>query len=110
MARGITPEASFQSAVIDLAHLYQWRVAHFRRARTKHGWTTAVGAEGKGWPDLILCHERRGIILVRELKVPPNRTTSEQDEWLRVLRAVGVDAGVWTPRDWPNIEYTLEVT
>mgnify|MGYP001587253468 CR=1 FL=1 len=104
----MTPEESFQSAVIDMAHLRGWRVAHFRKARTAKGWRTAVGGDGKGWPDLILCHEASGTILSRELKVPPNKTTPEQDVWLRVLEACGVDSGVWTPDDWDEIEYTLE--
>jgi VRR-NUC domain len=101
------PEESFQSAVVDMAHLYGWIVAHFRRARTARGWTTAVGADGKGWPDLFLCHERSGRVLARELKVPPNRVTPEQVVWLRVLNMVGVDAKVWTTADWTEIEATL---
>lgn len=105
--RGRTPEESFQLAVVDLAHLYGWRVAFFRRSRTKRGWRTAVGADGKGWPDLILCHPKSGRILARELKVPPNDTTPEQEEWLRVLCVVGVDAKVWTPADWVTIELEL---
>lgn len=103
----MTPEESFQSAVVDMAHLYGWRVAHFRKARTVKGWRTAVGGDGKGWPDLFLCHESRKLAIARELKVPPNRTTPEQQEWLRVLRATGVDSDVWTPDDWDEIERTL---
>lgn len=103
----MSPEESFQSAVIDLAHLHGWRVAHFRRARTKKGWVTAVGADGKGWPDLFLCHEARGIVLARELKIPPNQLTPEQNKWLLVLCAVGINAKVWRPADWPEIEQTL---
>lgn len=105
--RVLNLEESFQSAIIDLAHLCGWKAAHFRKARTKDGWVTAVGADGKGWLDLVLCHEARGRMLVRELKVPPNRLTADQEMWLRVLRACGVDAGVWTPADWPDIEGTL---
>ena len=103
----MTAEESFQSAVIDLAHLRGWRVAHFRRARTKNGWRTAVSADGKGWPDLFLVHEQTGRIMARELKIPPNRLTPEQDQWLRTLRACGIDAKVWTPDDWKNIEAEL---
>lgn len=33
-------EAQFQAAVVDLARLAGWRVAHFRPARTSHGWAT----------------------------------------------------------------------
>ena len=88
-------------------HLYGWAVAHFRKARTSKGWITAVGADGKGWPDLFLCHPERGIAIARELKVPPNNITPEQQAWLRVLNATGVDARVWTPNDWAAIEHTL---
>ena len=104
----MTPEASFQSAVIDMAHLYGWRVVHFRKARTKTGWITAVGADGKGWLDLLLCHEKMGVVIARELKVPPNKTTPEQDTWLRVLNACGIDARVWSTEDWTEIETTLK--
>jgi hypothetical protein len=103
----VNAEASFQSAVIDLAHLYGWRVAHFRAARTLRGWATPVGADGKGWPDLFLVHPVRGIALARELKVPPNRLTSEQRQWLHNLSAAGIDAQVWTPGDWDKIQATL---
>jgi hypothetical protein len=103
----MTGEESFQSAVVDMAHLHRWRVAHFRRARTAKGWVTAVGADGKGWPDLLLCHEKAGHVIARELKIPPNTTTPEQDAWLRVLNAVGIDARVWTPLCWYEIEQTL---
>lgn len=105
--RNLTPEESFQTAVIDLAHLHGWHVAHFRKARTKKGWITAVGADGKGWPDLFLCHPKRQIVIARELKVPPNKLTKEQEEWIDVLNACGIWAKVWTPADWPEIEATL---
>lgn len=107
MGKRMGEEASFQSAVIAVARLHGWKVAHFRKARTKRGWVTAVSADGQGWPDLLLCHPQRGLILARELKVPPNTTTPEQETWLCVLRACGVDARVWTPTDWVEIQRTL---
>jgi hypothetical protein len=103
----VRPEESFQSAVVYLAQLRGWLVAHFRKARTKTGWITAVGGDGKGWPDLFLCHPARGVAIARELKVPPNRATPEQEAWLLALRECGIDAKVWTPADWPEIEMTL---
>lgn len=103
----MTPEESFQSAVVAMAHLHGWSVAHFRKARTKRGWCTAVSADGKGFPDLILCNADLGQVLARELKVPPNKITPEQDAWLCLLNACGIDAGVWTPKDWDEIEYIL---
>jgi hypothetical protein len=52
-------EASFLEQIIDLAHLFGWRVAHFRAARTFSGWRTPVQGDGKGFPDLVLCRRRR---------------------------------------------------
>lgn len=101
----MTGEESFQSAVVAMAHLYGWRVAHFRKARTKHGWRTAVSGDGKGWPDLFLVRDTD--CLARELKVPPNKATKEQEAWLQALATAGIDAKVWTPDDWDEIEATL---
>lgn len=103
------PEESFQSAVIAKAHLCGWVVAAFGKARVKDGWRTPCRANSKGWLDLFLCHERRGLVLARELKIPPNKLTPEQADWLRILNACGIDAGVWTPKDWPAIDKALEV-
>ena len=47
-------EAEFQRMVIDMAHLFGWRVAHFRKVQTHGRWMTAVAADGKGFPDLVL--------------------------------------------------------
>lgn len=103
-------EAQFQRMVIDLAHLYGWRVAHFRRVQVRRGsgsvyWETPVAADGKGFPDLVLV--RGGSLLFAELKVPPNTTTPEQREWLAALRAAGQHVAVWTPDSWVEIEATL---
>ena len=101
-------EAGFEQTVIELAQLCGWKVAHFRRSRTATGWVTAVGADGKGWPDLFLAHPTRGLAIAWELKVPPNKTTPEQEEWIDVLRAVGIDAKTVTPDDWEYIERVLK--
>jgi hypothetical protein len=101
------PEESFQSAVVEMAHLYGWKVALFRKARTKTGWVTAVGADGKGWLDLFLAHDGLQKIIFVELKVPPNTCTPEQIGWLQYLIRCCEDARVWTPNDWDEIEDTL---
>ena len=45
-------ESELQEAVIDLAHLLNWRVAHFRSVPVKHGdrvvYETPVQADGAG--------------------------------------------------------------
>jgi hypothetical protein len=39
--------------------------------------------------------------------VPPNTCTVEQEKWLITLAACGIDARVWAPGDWIEIERTL---
>jgi hypothetical protein len=93
-------ERDLQNAVIDLARIFGWRCAHFRPAKTAKGWRTAVQADGKGFPDLLLI---RGTELkVRELKVGKNKTSVEQEGWIEAFRLAGVDAGIWTEVDIPD--------
>lgn len=101
-------EAGFQQAVIDLAHLNGWLVAHFRPAQTRAGkWVTPVAADGAGFPDLVLVHDEH--VLFRELKTAKGRVSVAQMHWLDALELAGADVGVWRPGDWPEIEATLVV-
>ena len=93
-------ERDLQSAVVDLARLYGWRVAHFRPARTSRGWRTPVEADGKGFPDLLLI--RGTQIKVRELKAGRNKLAPEQRDWLAAFEVAGIDAGIWTELDLPD--------
>src|SRR5205823_4705076 len=64
---GVTgPEAALQTQVIQLGHLYRWRIAHFRPALTAQGWRTPVEADGAGFPDLVLT--RSPELIIAELK------------------------------------------
>lgn len=104
-------ESDFQAAVVELARLRGWRVAHFRPARTAHGWATPVAYDGKGFPDLVLCRDTRMIFA--ELKQDNARLHQDQHDWLEALGAVAaeangiIEAACWRPRDWPEIEATL---
>lgn len=91
-------EAELQAAVIEGAHAFGYLVAHFRPARTEHGYRTPVQADGKGWPDLVLVG--RGRVLFRELKAVGGRASKAQLMWGVSLRAAGADYGVWTPVEW----------
>jgi VRR-NUC domain len=95
-------EADLQGVVIDLAHLYRWRVAHFRSVAVKHGdrvaYETPVQADGAGFPDLVLV--RGGRVLYRELKSERGTLSAAQQDWLHALRSAGADANVWRPSDW----------
>ncbi len=98
-------EADFQTAVIDLAQLLGWRVAHFRPARTNAGWRTPVSADGKGFPDLVLVRDR---VLFVELKSETGRLSPDQRAWVAALDDAGAQAFVWRPFHWPEIERTLK--
>ena len=105
-----SPEAIFTDWVIDLAHVNDWRVAHFHAVRAPSGRTiTPVFADGKGWPDLVLVRER---VIYAELKAryQKGKLRPEQAEWLERLRLAGAEAYLWEPRDKPEIEDVLRVT
>lgn len=94
-------EAELQKIVIDMAHLFGWYVAHFRAAQTAKGWRTAVSADGKGFPDLVLAKNGRAIFA--ELKTDTGRLSIAQKMWLAVLP----NAVVWRPRDLDTVERVL---
>lgn len=101
-------EAQLQDAIIDLARTLGWTIAHFRPARTTHGWRTPVAADGAGFPDLVLCRPPR--VLFAELKREKGRTSLGQEMWLRALaRCPGVTTALWRPSDWLSGEIEREL-
>lgn len=85
-------------AVMELAEVLGWRAVHFRPARTKHGWTTAMqGKWSKGWPDIILLRKR---IVALEIKGDGDTLRPEQEAWLEAFRTAGCDALVVTSKVW----------
>ena len=62
VAKGMS-ESALQDNVIELAHVLNYVVAHFRPARTAHGWVTPVSADGKGFPDLVLVGRGRVVFV-----------------------------------------------
>lgn len=112
-------EREWQMQVIDAAHLFGWRVAHFRPARIKVGgqevWRTPVAADGAGFPDLVLAKSAR--VIFAELKTDSGSTTPEQDNWIRELGGSdGIQLRVmlakhrvfvWRPCQWQEIEKVL---
>lgn len=94
-------EADLQQAVIDCAHLFHWRVAHFRAAMTRGRWSTPVSADGAGFPDLVMV--RGGQIIFAELKAAKGRVRTEQTVWLNALLLADgptVRTYTWRPDDW----------
>lgn len=106
-------ESDFLVMVTDLASLLGWRWAHFRPARTNHGWRTpASGSLGKGWPDLVLTRDRDGRMIFAELKTDTGRVEDDQSEVLGYLRGVARRHGwlqvhIWRPRDFDEIAAAL---
>jgi hypothetical protein len=90
-------EQELSDNVIELAHLFGWRIAHFRPAMTKHGWRTPVAADGKGFPDLVMVKDR---VLFLELKSHRGSLTDEQIEWQEALTDGGAEQHVVRPQDW----------
>lgn len=85
-------------AVIPMAEFFGWRAVHFRPARTKYGWTTAMqGTHSKGFPDLLLLRDR---IVVAEVKGDGDEMRLEQEEWLEAFKKAGAEAYLWTSHDW----------
>lgn len=97
-------EHEWQKNVIDLAHLFGWKVAHFRPAQTTKGWRTPVAADGAGWPDLVLVRDR---IVAAELKREGGKVAPAQQEWLDALQAAGAETHVWRPSDLEQVAETL---
>jgi len=103
------PEKELQEQVVKLANLNGWRVCTFltasiRRANGSFYHATPFGADGKGFPDLLMVRGTR--ILAAELKA----TTKERPEqllWLAALKAANLEVHVWRAEDWPLIEKTL---
>lgn len=97
----LVSETDFQKTIIDAAHTFGWLVAHFRAARVmKHGvetWRTAVSADGKGFPDLLMIKDKR--LMVVETKSNTGRLSKEQGDWLRAFANCKVEWHVWTPMD-----------
>ena len=104
----VMTEAELSDAVLELAHLFGWRVLLVRPARTSHGWRTPFGADGVGWPDLTLLRGQR--LVVAELKSERGRLTSTQQDWLDALGTVA-EVHVWRPAQWVSgeIEAALRV-
>lgn len=105
-------ETNFTKQVIDLAHLYQWRVCHFRTSRIQREngqvhYATPVQADGAGFPDLVLAKCGKPILFL-ELKSDKGVVSPEQEEWLRILNRGSSPALVFHPKDFDKIEALLK--
>jgi hypothetical protein len=106
-------EREFLEHVTEAAEHLGWRWAHFRPARTRHGWRTAVsGPLGEGWPDLVLVRDRDGRMILAELKLRAGVMREAQSAVLDYLRRIErlhgwLTVAVWRPADWERIVEVL---
>ena len=80
-------EKEWQKQVVDLAHLFGYRVYH--------PWLS-IRSE-RGWPDLALF--RPGRFVLAELKAEKGKLTTSQEGMIADLKAAGIEVFVWRPSD-----------
>ena len=104
-------ERALLRAIIDLAHMYGWRVAHFRPGMSSRVdelgrpvWVTPVQADGRGFPDLVCVRDR---VLFIEAKSEAGELASAQRDWRDAIAAAGGEHYVFRPSDWLQIEGVL---
>ena len=100
MAKLVLRGKDLQASVIDMAHRYRWHVVHNPSVETKQGWRTALAADAKGFPDLLLFRER---VIAIEIKGNGDRMSAEQHDWRDWIIRAGVEHYVVRPRDWPDM-------
>jgi hypothetical protein len=75
-----------------------WWIHGIRLQGRDRRWLTGVqGTKPDGWPDLLAL--RPGWALAIEVKIPPDKPTPSQLEWLERLLEAGCLAWVLRPRD-----------
>lgn len=103
VAPSTMPERVLQDQVVKLARLRHWMAYHTYSSRRS----------APGFPDLVLVERPdfrasgRGRALFVELKSQDGRCTEDQLAWIEAMRFAGLDARIWRPGDWDEIEATL---
>jgi len=83
-------EKQFRQQIVDLLKTCGWEV-YFT-------WFSIHSPPGM--TDIIAARER---IIFRELKVPPNVLSPNQEKWRDAIIAAKGDWGLWQPEDWDRI-------
>ena len=98
--RNSMTEEQLGDTVIGLAHLFGWKIVHFRPARTERGWRTLMQGD-TGFPDLVIA--RDGQVIFAELKSAKGRLRPDQEAWINALGF----CYVWRPADLDFIKERL---
>lgn len=92
----LVTEKDFQATVLELARVLGWRCYHTHDSRRSE----------PGFPDIVAVRPPR--VIYAELKTERGRLTPTQRDWLSLLKGCpGVEAHVWRPSKWPEIEAVL---
>jgi hypothetical protein len=94
-------EKQLQALVIECARWLQYDVYHTHDSRRSQ----------PGFPDILMACKRGRIgqpnrLLVVELKSERGRLTPDQERWLALFEACGVEAYTWRPQQW--LDGTIE--
>jgi len=83
---------SFQNEIVKFARLNGWKCQY---------WWKSYHSP-KGYLDLVLVRYPRHI--KAELKIPPDKVSPEQQEWIDVWKQFkDIEVYVWTPDQWDEI-------
>jgi hypothetical protein len=86
-------ERIFQDKVEQIAKMNGWLIFHASPHMVRPGvWRS----DGKGFPDLVLCHRTRGFIFA-ELKAKKDAFHMIRMMWAEALLNAGVEHYVWRP-------------
>ena len=94
-------EAEFQTAVIDLAHVHGWLVAHFRAAKNRPGGVPLSQQTVSASP-IWYSSTRSGVSYSANSNRTPDGSPPNNANGCNAP-AAGADAYVWRPCDWPTI-------
>ena len=92
-------ERELQDAVLQAAKVMGWLAYHTFDSRRS----------GEGFPDIVLVHPKRGVLLFVELKSETGQLTLAQKDWRDALEGIVVYLGstVWRPSDLDTALATL---
>ena len=96
-------------AVVAMAHHKRWRCVHVWPVNELSSIASGIPLrnDSAGFPDLLVIHPNAARIVAAELKTNTGRQTDRQREWLRDLKAAGVETYVWRPSSWFDMDDAL---
>ncbi len=101
-------EGDFATWVEARFAILDFKVAHFRPAKTDKGWRTAVSCDGKGYPDYNALKPPRCLFV--EIKSENGKVSPEQAQWLNSFAGIEVvETYLWFPSDREEIEAILSL-